>query len=523
MSAFDTVSRDVLAEFLRTAVVIDDAAYMPQGDGKEKPPEAKLPGRVRVKRDAEPEPPARLSSHSLNTQLLVDSFACKGLVCAVIAPQMGEERKERLVQVAEHCDIVVIDWQMFYDDGELTCALIKDLFERDKVAGERLRMVCVYSGDSVGVISGKLQDRIGLTSVGGDESLLSVGNVIVTILTKSAVPEDNVPERLIDRFSLFTKGLLSNTVLAALAGIRRNVHRVVGKFDPGLDPAYISHRILSVPVETVEGEILSLIAAELESVIHQSTANLHINSDAVEKWLESDAGAGIKYDTLPGSNAEGPSLLKELAKYGADKTREGASAKFPALCNLVMNDKWIKESNVTTILAGGDGKKTDRRFAMLSTLETRYEKCVPQLTLGTIVHDGTQYLLCLLPRCDSTRVPVTGRNFLFIKLVESSSEVDLIVEDGRESVDLSISRHPYDTLIYRFVPDVDKKPVMARKDDETWQFYYTRADGSAGSVRWVTELKPQIAQAFANEYAAQVSRVGVKKSQWLHKLRKNKD
>ena len=157
---------------------------------------------------------------------------------------------------------------------------------------------------------------------------------------------------------------------------------------------------------------------------------------------------------------------------------------------------------------------------MLSTLETCYENYTPRLTLGTIVHDRKRYLLCLMPRCDSARVPVAGRNFLFIEIVKGPSEIDLIVEEGGVTVDLGISRHPYDTVIYGFTPTVDKKPITARKEEDKWLFDCKMPDGSAGSVRWVANMKPQIAQAFANEYAAQVCRVGVKKSQWLHNLGK---
>ncbi len=527
MSEFDTASRNVLAGFLRTAVVIDDAAYPPksgtlacEAQGVTSPPaEVRMPGRADVSKAPEPEPPARAQSgHELDTRLMVDSFAEMGLVCAVIAPRKDEDVTARLGNVAEHCDIVIIDWQMFNDDGERTLALIEALCKRD--CGERLRLVCVYSGEpEMAKISERLRGVTELKAVGGDDLLLRKDHIIVTILQKSAVPQDKIAGELVDRFSGFTKGLLSNAVLAALAGIRRNVHRVVGKFGAELDPAYITHRIMSVPVETVEGEILSLIASELESMVHQSDAASCIDNEAIVSWMGSDAGQRIKYDDLPCKNADGPELLKELIKYGADGKREGVTKKFKDACVWV-SDNSAKKSRLTGLLVGGDGKRADRRFAMLSTLETRYEKYVRQLTLGTIVHDGTQYLLCLMPRCDSARVPTNGRNFLFIRLAEGSSEVDLIVEDGSESVNLGISRHPYDTVIYRFASDVDKKPVSARKEEDDWRFGCTIPDGSVGSVRWVAELKPQIAQAFANEYAAQVSRVGVKKSQWLHGLGK---
>lgn len=518
MTSFDAVSRQVLAEFLQTAVVIDDQAYGSKSV-QEPAPGLQSPSRVQEKADDASENAARTqSAHSLDTPLLVDTFARQGLVCAVIAPQKEEPIAQRLGPVADRCDIVIIDWQIFDDDGERTRALIKDLCERDH--GDRLRLLCVYSGEKdLENISDQLTQQIeGLTHHNDDKFLLRKDHVIVTILGKSVVPVDRIAGVLVDRFSIFTKGLLSNTVLAALTGIRRNVHRIVQKFDAKLDPAYISHRIMSVPIDTVESEILSLIGAELESVIHQSKASLYIDSNAIEKWIDSDAAQHIIYAQFPDEKSGKQKTLNKLISFGSDKHIEDASSQFIQLCNKIVKSDTVKESRLTEWLGGEDSKNLDRRFAMLSTIETHYEDYIPQLTLGTIVHDEEQYLLCLMPRCDSARVPIKGRDFLFAKLTACPPTFDLIVEDNEKLVDLDVSMHPYDTVIYCFTPSEDKKPVTARKEKGTWLFDRIP---QYGPVRWVAELKPQIAQAFANEYASQVCRVGVSKSQWLHRL-KNK-
>lgn len=521
MSAFDTTSREVLAEFLRTAVVIDDAAYKSQDD--EKPVvKAVMPGRASAKKADELEPPARAqSSHDLDTRCIVDSFANMGLVCAVIAPQEEDDVAARLGRVAEHCDIVIADWQMFHDDGERTIALIKALCERDY--GDRLRLLCVYSGEpEMAKISERLRGVTELKAVGGDDLLLRKDHIIVTILKKSVVPEDKIAGELVYRFSGFTKGLLSNAVLAALTGIRRNVHRVIRKFDAGLDPAYISHRIMSVPVDTVEGEVLSLIAAELESVVHQSAASSHIGIQAISEWMGAKPDGAIKYDNLKCEKGHGQELLEQLIKDGADYSREGISEAFKKASKLVLKENdFVGDSKLTELLDCNEPMNADRRFAMLSTLETRYEDIAPRLMLGTVIHDGNEYLLCLMPRCDSVRIPAEGREFLFVRLKSEPSSIDLIVEDDKEWIDLGVSKHPYDTVIYRLVPDAADKPVMARKKENGfWTFGARTHGGLTHRLRWVAELKPQIAQVFANEFATQVCRVGVAKSQWLHRLKK---
>lgn len=525
MTSFDSVSRQVLAEFLQTAVVIDDAAYNPKSE-KEPAPGLKSPSRVQAKTGDTAEGVAKIqSAHSLDTRLLVDTFASKGLVCAVIAPRKEEPIAARLGPVAERCDIVIIDWQIFDDDGERTRTLIEELCNRDN--GSRLRLLCVYSGEvDLEKISDQLTQKIeGLTLHNDDKYFLRKDHVIVTILGKSAVPADRIADTLLDRFSVFTKGLLANAVLAALTGIRRNVHRVIRHFDADLDQAYLSHRIMSNPVDSVESEILSLIAAELESVVHQCDVSSYINNTAIAEWIDTRSGNRIQYDTLKCKDGEGPALLKQLIEEGADDTREGISPEFKKVCKLVLADKgFVGDSKLTALLGSDDSKNADRRFAMLSTLETRYENLPPQLTLGTVIHDGSQYLLCLMPRCDSARVPSEGRDFLFVKLMKNPASVDLIVEDNDDYVDLGVSRHPYDTVIYRFTPGTADKPITSRKGKyDTWEFVEHTNDKSVRLLRWVAELKPQIAQAFVNEYATQVCRVGATKSQWLHRLKKKEE
>lgn len=529
MNAFDTVSRDVLADFLQTAVVIDDEAYLPANETK---PSAGLrtPGRAPSMAQDVVESPARpQSANSLDARVLVDSFARKGLTCAVLAPQPGEDIAMLVDPVAERCDIVVFDWQLCDDNGQRTLERIKALCERG--GGERLRLMCVYTGEpNLVAISEELRKEIKLQLVNDDALLLQKDSAIVTILSKkgakvsaeyteSSVDETELADKLLDRFSGVTKGLLSNAVLAALAGINRQAHRIVRKFETALDPAYIAHRIMSDPVDNVEDEILSLIASELGSVVYQSTASSHIDSTAIGRWMDSDAGREIKKGELPCKDGDALNVLKKMAEYGADKNSYDDPAKYTGVCNKVKKASFVRESRLTESLGSKDAPKVDRRFAMLSILETHYENYTPRLSLGTIVHDGERYLLCLMPRCDSVRVPAGGRDFLFIRLEKKPEETQLIVEDQGESVDLVVSRHPYHTVIYRFVPASDGKPVWARREaNGPWEFVRKNPDNSDGHLRWVADMKPQIAQAFANEYAAQVCRVGVAKSQWLHHL-----
>ncbi|AGW13795.1 response regulator receiver domain [Megalodesulfovibrio gigas] len=518
MTDFAALSKDVLAGFLQTVVVIDDQAYDVQNEKTAIP--LKSPSRGQAKADDSSEDAARTQvAHSLDTSQLVSAFACKGLVCAVIAPQKDEPVEQRLGSVVDRCDIVIIDWQMFNDDGKQTLSLIKHLCEGD--CGNRLRLLCVYSGEpDLEKISDQITGKkFGFTCHDNNKLLLRKDHVIVTILGKSVVPVERLADELFNCFSIFTRGLLSNAVLAALTGIRRNTHRIIQKFDSSLDQAYISHRILSVPVDNSESEILSVICSELESAIHQSPKIPYINSGAIQAWMKSDARKNFNYDELNVNPNFAPQALEKLIEFGINHSDHSHDNVYQSICSKVRSKKFVKESKMTLILGGKKPKDEDRRFAILSTLETRYEDYVPKLTLGSIVHDGERYLLCILPRCDSARVPTKGRNFLFIQLVDKSPpQIDIIVKDNNNLVDLGISMHPYDTIIIRFAASTAGQPVKAVEKDGSWVFKIKSEDDNVETVRWVADVKPQVAQAFANEYASKVSRVGVNKSQWLHQL-----
>lgn len=380
-------------------------------------------------------------------------------------------------------------------------------------------MICVYSGViEFGTISENLCGNIaGLTPHNGNKFLLRKNNVIVSIIGKQEVLEDKLVDKLLDDFSLFTKGLLSNAVLAALAGIRRNAHHIIRKFDNELDQAYISHRIMSDPIETVENDLIAIITSELESIVHQSKSAHCIGSESIGRWIDSRPKNYFDYNKLSCNKESGPTVLKMLVEKGVGSKGQDVPRNFDTACYTIQKSEFIKTSKLTALLGDKESEKSDREFAILSTLTTRYENHPPRLTLGTIIHTSGQYLLCLTPRCDSARVPIEGRAFLFVRLTENASIDKLTIKDNGRFVDLGIHKYPDDTSIHYFVPNSAKKPIFAQFTGHYGWFFTAILSGIKCKMRWIAELKPQVAQSYANNYAAHVARVGVTKSKWLEK------
>ncbi len=100
------------------------------------------------------------------------------------------------------------------------------------------------------------------------------------------VSEEDLADRLIGDFAGMVEGLLPSLVLTALAAVRDNVYRVLERFGPDLDPAFLAHRAcLPLPPESEE-HIVEQIARELHGIMDdaiQRTSPAGI--EAIAHWL----------------------------------------------------------------------------------------------------------------------------------------------------------------------------------------------------------------------------------------------
>ena len=101
------------------------------------------------------------------------------------------------------------------------------------------------------------------------------------------VGEDELPERLRDEFSEMTAGLLSNAALEALSAIRTNTHRILSRFNRGVDAPYVAHRAMMQPPEEAEEHPVPLIASEIEGVLADDLRISElVGFQALTEWLE---------------------------------------------------------------------------------------------------------------------------------------------------------------------------------------------------------------------------------------------
>jgi hypothetical protein len=326
-----------------------------------------------------------------------------------------------------------------------------------------------------------------------------------------------------------TEGLLSNTALEALSAIRTNTHRILSRFNRGVDAPYVAHRAMMQPPEEAEEHPVPLIASEIEGVLADDWRIPElVGFQAITEWLDQVTLQDEKVQAHLDMTADSfKSALLSLLKLGLEHVAEQpATPKWEKLMSRLKSYDREAASSITEILtlAGSDGAALDMEFARLTSLRSHYDEPSPVLKLGSIVttqeSGSTLYLLCIQPLCDSVRLD-RARKFPFLRLKERSvgenNSFDFVVSDGASHKRLYISRKAYDIVVINMKPDSSSQSIKATYDGNRWLF---KRNGSGSPVRWLTDLKPDFAHRAVSEFIGDVARIGLTESEWLRRMAK---
>ena len=519
---FNERCREIAKRFLLTAVVLDDQPYF------EFPVSGGLtpPGRGdHVATDGEQEEGTR-DSHSLSATVLTASFVEQGLICGVIQPS-AEEKMADLPAVVKRADIVVVDWRLNGDDGGRAVELLKCIMRDD--ANERLRLIAVYTGEpnirGIGArIAGELEaaGHAFESSAGQDSELVySMRSCLVVIYAKQgttlepglqtkAVSEHDLAARLIGDFTGMVEGLLPSVALTGLTSIRENAHRVLGRFETKLDPAFLTHRACLPSPGDSEQHMVAQLASELHGIMDEAVAKENpAGVDAIERWLAKFKG-GERITFAPGKSMTRQQVMKLLTD-GLDKA-PGPLSKSRA--HSIMTSGFARPQD-------GLPQELDRRLAAMMCFRTVFDRPLKRLWMGTAVRKQDesgdyQHLLCMRPRCDSVRMTKAG-SFLFVPLsghIRNTVQIVAPVEQDAESHPrFSVDTNMSEWLMVDFEPDGGVRSVVARRDGAT--SYFVSTDDTR--YEWIGELKLELAQSLAQSLASSLSGVALDRSEWLRR------
>ena len=513
---FVSRGREFTERFLRTAVVVDDEAYI-EADRRGGPKEEVVsPGRHTLASGQEDQSPSGGGSkHTLNARPVINSFSALGMICGVVGTTKSAKK------VMRKADIVVLDWLLQEDDPQHTLNLLSDLLTAE-VDRNSLRLVAIYTGearleDICAAVIAELRET-GLDPVENESKteisyrhgrvvLYAKSNVnLAEPLKERSVAEGDLPDRLVEDFSAMTEGLLPSIALTSLTAVREGEHRILDQFCAGLDPAFLAHRACISNPDDAERQIVNHVSEELRGLMDDAVAaESPAGADAVEGCIRCES-RGTEGFVFGGRNL----TLKQtitLATKGLkasvlkDNAFEGLSAGF----------------------SGGEAVDlVDERLAWIMSFRTVFDAPPPTLWLGSVVtemEDGgkEKHLICMRPRCDCVRLE-KKTSFFFLQLVEpKGAKEQLVVRLGDEEFKrLGIELDPAGWVRRKFDPSGGKRSVIATRRESDGDFEFEDTCGKR--YMWQGELKTEYAQRIAQTFATKLSRVAVDESEWLRRM-----
>ena len=518
MSEFLKRCENSAKRFLQTVVIVDDEAYI--GEEFPSPGILKTPGRgTSVRTTSEIVESDGRSDHSLDAKTLMDSFSEVGLISAVVTPRSGTALTEIVPPAAKRADIVILDWRLNGDRGELTLKILKEILQKDD---EELRLIAVYTGEQnisdIGqTIAEKLSEPNRTFEKDSQGVVLSYRHCRIVIYAKGglslapelkgrAVSESNLPKTLIRDFAKMTEGLLPNIALTSLAAIRENAHKILERFDAKLDPAFLTQRSCLPFPDDSQQHMVSQLANELHAIMDDTAATENpAGMEAIKAWLDWRFGSQSEYIFAND---------KKLSRDEVVALLESGLQQKPASLG---KTKGFRDLTAGFSRGEDTGNQLDHQLARMFNFRTIFNTPSPILQLGTVLKkfDDT-YLLCMRPRCDSVRLQEQAL-FLLVPLVEpTGNTVQLVLcidKDKEEYRRVSVCMEANRWSLVKFSPDRNKGSVIAHRDDNC--FYFTCENKKR--FDWLGELKAEFAQLVAQQFASGLSRVAVCNSEWLRR------
>lgn len=422
--------QEIAGRFLQTVVVVDDQASFGSTDSPDSAPikSADITNASPVVPAAglvAPTAASTVVSHELDAKTLIDAFAKSGLVCAILkSGQAGDDQevtKVAALSAARRADIIVMDWVVDGQYGEMALDLIRRILDEDKPS-ERLRLLAVYTAEAdLRGITDKVTEALEpfytsrqLERHGDFEASKGPAKIIVLAKQTAQIPQEDpelharvvddadLPAALISAFAEMIHGLLPAFSVAGLAALRAQSYTLVSRFTAELDPAYLGHRVLLSDPDDAEEQLVSILAAELHSILEDADIKSCLAAPAILVWLDSlnVAGTDVRNNLPKKPTADG--ILKDLVSKGlTDSSVRSLSG--------VGKDKQRQLATQIFLPAGAtNDEDLNVRLAILMSQKTRYGSPPRELCLGTIValdQDGkTKYFLCIQPKCDSIRL-----------------------------------------------------------------------------------------------------------------------
>jgi len=561
ISTMDDFSRKAVEEFLQTVVFVDDKIYAPSsnrtflpGGKKVATPIRRKPATKTAEETATINSEERYTEHESKPPFfphdIQSSFAKKHIVCSLHQP-----RKSHSVGIGSDtyklclcADIIIVDWDLYGDAGVKAKTLVKNLVIQNLEADpHQLRLVLIYtdtldlfdiSNQIFEELDKNIPDKIDYKD--NDKGLaFHTLNARVVALGKPTerrdefkefeVKESELADRAVIEFCKLANGMLQGAVLMGLAAIRKQSRRILTKFHSGLDASFLSHRALGLPHEEAFEHITPLLVAEIEAVLEDSLPKPWVNDATIRDWCKKWTPAkhatefvGQEYDTCEFAT---DFCTKGMGIADGNDTPKKKSDLKKTITRLKQNSPtWPSTDSsafkTLTSYLSNDANGDDLRELSVLMSQRTYYKNHRHLSLGAIIRESEgdkRYLICLQPTCDCVRLKESS-TFIFCLLQEAkegqkSTHVVPHTDDAGRHVDLMYKPKSENCVTLIFTPTESKGLVTAKKNKTRPGFAFQSGDNK--SYQWIAQLKPKHAQRAVEQFARELSRVGLTESEWL--------
>lgn len=552
MTDLEHFSRAAAKNYLQSIVFVDDEIYS-NASGHPVVVTSELPlfktpfTNTAVQQSPATETEIGTKTVPYHPKQLVESFAREGMVCALYEPveDFKTEPTSELFKLCERADVVILDWDLFGQDGRNILPLLGNLVNQSQSSLPHHSRLCVIytTKPDLTRVSGAIYDYLGkegLTVEDVRDSTLIAGATRIIVLGKPNVPgrteeakalevaEDKLADRVIEEFARMHRGILTSYALHGLASVRQNSKRILDKLHCDLDGAFLLHRALLIENEEAFEQIPELLAEEILAILLDN----QLPADDVSQ-ITADTASKLTLHgvTWPQVDKKTPAEIEQLARsfLGA-----GAAA-IAGQYEVKMEDK--KDRDLAKKLhtsMGCEKSNAEKKLASLFSLRTNYfGSQLPLLSFGTIVrwaadngNDRTYaYALCLMPICDSVRLKGGKENrtsfpFWTLKTNRGGGSSRGIVVPTNEGayVELYASGKPRDMLWIDLFSAAESGVVASERDGS--EFFFSGNEKKR--LEWVAQLKPAHAQRVAHDIGQSFSRVGVVEAEWVRLLTEGK-
>lgn len=576
---FREYSQNIVRNFLQTIVVVDDRAYFDRTESSARPTVLESPvrpsftGTTKATPQVEPvaeramaapevthekaqaeieeattaEDTSEDRAHEMNAKQLIDSFADRGIACAVFRPSKFEfdQLEKRVHALAGWADVVMLDWVLHEDtEGKKVKQLIAELVKKSSEQN-RLQLVVIYTGELrlssiIDEIEKVLTDSGALNVARQDDFTVKSGATRITIYGKGEIDReglddelrprmaslDQLPAMVVTEFTNMTAGLISNVALDSLAALRSNTHRILAKFNPAMDAPFLAHRAMLDQPDDASNLLVQLVSGELAAVLEGNevgkVADTISDFDVIKAWVNNNEAEGYDF-AMRFEAGKQPNALDQLNTL----LRRGVlDEKLRAPFDSYKKDPHKKGLTKNLAPASESAQELDHRFTILTTIKSNYRsETNPTLLFpGTILEElpaietDHSYWMCIQPICDCLRITET-RSFPFLRLrpsTEKGAPFDLVLLNEGAFVPVRVEYSPYTSKMIDFDPAGNLEAILGVTQNANVVF--TARNGI--TFNWIADLKFKHTQRIVNNYAAQLARVGLDEYEWLRRWAK---